>query len=97
MWIFLKLSKNSLKQRMILFIPVINVFNHLLEGKFSEKNSSRVQTDEKLRTQRKWDKECKMFLLWVMIKYFQARGKTQVDPVSIQLFIIIRVQKNGKN
>lgn len=32
--------------------------------------AKRLQTDEKLRTQRKWDKDCKTFLLWTMIRFF---------------------------
>jgi len=52
--------------------------------------------EEKSGIKRKWDKQCKMLFIWIMVKFFTCRNKRNINPNQeewLQLSKILNIEE----
>ncbi|CAD8132334.1 unnamed protein product [Paramecium pentaurelia] len=49
-------------------------------SKHFEQIAQKLLSEDNKGLKRKWDKQCKMLFIWVIVKYFQVRNKKTINP-----------------
>ncbi|KAM3146044.1 hypothetical protein pb186bvf_001701 [Paramecium bursaria] len=49
-------------------------------SKHFESIAQKLLVEEKPGVKRKWDKQCKMLFIWILVKFFQMRNKRTINP-----------------
>ncbi|CAD8143007.1 unnamed protein product [Paramecium octaurelia] len=51
-------------------------------SKHFDQIAQKLLSEDNKGLKRKWDKQCKMLFIWVIVKYFQVRNKKTINPNS---------------
>ncbi|CAK60434.1 unnamed protein product (macronuclear) [Paramecium tetraurelia] len=51
-------------------------------SKHFDQIAQKLLSEDNKGLKRKWDKQCKMLFIWVIVKYFQVRNKKNINPNS---------------